>query len=278
MSFIINRKNYGSIQEFVKQGRGCATLTPNHYQIKRNDERIAALRQTGRSDIEIEIPIRFIHIYDRDQLLITPEQRVLQVQVLNDAYSPYGIRFTYSEDDVIEETNQAWYGMDINSAEEREAKETLGADSKTVLNFYTAGLSSGLLGWATFPWEREGDPKKDGVVILNGTLPGGITENFNLGKTAVHEIGHWLGLYHTFQGGCDAYGDHVGDTPAHAAPNYGKPEEGRLNACPMENADAPVHNYMNYVDDEWMTEFTDGQITRVRDHVRLYRSEFIVLA
>ncbi len=276
MSYVINNKDYESIEEFVLQGRGCATITPNHYQVKRNDLRISSVRKAGSSrPTQIHIPIRFIHIYDSDFGLIGETQRVNQIDVLNAAYGQYGIMFSYSKQDVIQRESSRWYRMDHGSSEEREAKRALGYNSDQILNFYTAG-PPGILGWATFPWDREGDPEKDGVVVLDGTLPGGNTQNFNLGKTAVHEVGHWLGLYHTFQGGCDAYGDHVGDTPAHTSPNHGKPDIGRHNACPTEQNNAPINNFMNYVDDEWMTEFTIGQIDRLKDHVSLYRQNFIV--
>jgi len=276
MSYKVNNKEFGSIEEFVLQGRGCATTTPNHYQVRRNDERIASLRRRGHRSSSANIPVKFIHITDDILGRISEEQRIGQIEVLNDAYSGYGIRFAYDPSATLEIDNGEWYRMDHGSWAEREAKRTLQVDPRSVLNFYTAGLSSGLLGWATFPWELGGDPERDGVVILDSTLPGGNSQNFNFGKTAVHEIGHWLGLWHTFQGGCGAYGDHVEDTPAHSAPNYGKPERGeRHNSCPHAQENSPIHNYMNYVDDEWMTEFTQNQIDRVWDHIDLYRSGFL---
>ena len=83
MSYVINHKTYADIQDFVMQGRGCATTTPNHYQVRRNDEKVSSRRQRGTRPTVIEIPVRFIHIYDRDMGLITEAQRVSQIDVLN---------------------------------------------------------------------------------------------------------------------------------------------------------------------------------------------------
>lgn len=85
----------------------------------------------------------------------------------------------------------------------------------------------------------------DGCSIEAGRVTGGANPYFRLGKTAVHETGHWFGLLHTFEGGCIGEGDFVEDTPAQAGSSFGCPI-GR-NSCSAPGLD-PIHNYMDYSD------------------------------
>jgi hypothetical protein len=271
----VNGKNFDSAEDYAKQGRGCATIRPNHYQIQRNDERIRSARIDLNRIRKIEIDVQFIHITDGNIGHVSEQQRINQISVLNRSYQDADIEFIYKPSNVKFHNEKKWFHMDHGSVEERQAKSSLRASPERHLNFYTAGLSAGLLGWATFPWELDGDRDRDGVVILHSTFPGGNEERFNLGMTAVHEIGHWLGLYHTFQGGCNAFGDHVADTVSHSEPNTGTPQDGQRNGACELNSLAPIHNYMNYTDDEWLSEFTLGQINRIKSHIAEYRSSFI---
>lgn len=92
----------------------------------------------------------------------------------------------------------------------------------------------------------------DGCSILASTLPGGSFRGYNKGGTAVHEIGHWFGLLHTFQGENCSFGnsgDYIDDTPLEAASTNGCPVE--KDSCPLEPGVDPIHNYMDYSSDAW---------------------------
>ncbi len=133
------------------------------------------------------------------------------------------------------------------------------------LNLWVCTLGGGLLGYAQFPG---GPAATDGVVILNtafGTT-GTAAAPFNLGRTAVHEVGHWLNLHHIWGDGsihsCDD-SDFVDDTPNQEGPNYGKPAFPLVSCHNAPNGDMFM-NYMDYVDDPAMLMFTPQQVVRMQ--------------
>jgi len=193
-----------------------------------------------------------------------------QIDVLNAAYASGGWSFVQKGKDVT--ANDEWFVMEPGTAAEREAKTTLRQGSADDLNLYTANIGGGLLGWATFPKDYSKSPSMDGVVILYTSFPGGSAQNYNEGDTGTHEVGHWMGLYHTFQGGCRQFGggDGVADTPAEKQANYGCP--GEVDSCPEEPGNDPTDNFMDYVYDRCMVRFTPGQFDRITDEFTAYRA------
>ena len=145
------------------------------------------------------------------------------------------------------------------------ASATGGADpwpSDRYLNIWVCTLAGGLLGYAQFPG---GPPATDGVVILNtafGTR-GTATAPFHLGRTATHEIGHWLNLRHIWGDTEDCSGgDLVADTPNAEGPNFGSPAFPHISCSNGPSGDMFM-NYMDYVDDEAMVMFTPQQVARM---------------
>ena len=230
--------------------------------------------RAGRSDLTVRVPVH-VHVVDGhgadDEPGPGPRAVQRQIDVLNQAFAggqsdrsataPF--RFHLASYERVVRTG--WHRAAPDSRAERRMKLALGGGSLDELDLFVTEpqIDDGsiALGSASFPWEGERSPAADGVVLHSASLPGGDARGYGRGDSAVHEVGHWLGLFHTFEGGCGSSGDMVADTPREAAPSFGC-ERGR-DSCPSAKGDDPVHNFMDYSLDRCMDRFTPGQVERM---------------
>jgi hypothetical protein len=200
---------------------------------------------------------------------VTDSQINQQIAVLNTTYggqesgTASDTGFTFSLAGIDRYYNSQWHA-DKQSSSYRSQTRQGGANA---LNIWLVDFA--YLGVATFPWDYSRNSSIDGIRVHYDSLPGGGIANYNLGETATHEAGHWLGLYHTFQGGCTSTNDEVSDTPAQGSATNGCPT-GR-DSCSLPGLD-PIHNYMDYSYDSCYTEFTAGQTARMQEMYGAYRA------
>lgn len=228
----------------------------------------------------------YFHIIQKADGTGAVSQRTVdeQIAVLNMTFAGQyggadtGFRFRLAGTDTT--VNDAWFeGDDPESgsiAIELAMKSALKQGDAADLNIYsTSGY--GYLGFAYYPSITASNRFEvlDGVLIHYGSLPGGFIGPYNDGYTATHEVGHWLGLAHTFEQGCIGHGDFVDDTPAMEIPTSGCPRGEDKDTCPRDAGLDPIENYMDYSYDECYTGFTQGQTERAQKqfaHWRLKRA------
>jgi hypothetical protein len=268
---------YVSQQAFVESGLRCGTREDE--EIERENE--AAGRRPGVANADGDTPVItatggaipvYWHVISSGSSLsegnIPDSQIDAQISVLNSAYAGTGWSFNLVQ--TTRTVNSTWFAATRGSRAEAEMKEALRVGSADDLNVYSNNTGRGLLGWATFPSNYAGDPKMDGVVILYSTVPGGTTVPYNEGDTLTHEIGHWMGLFHTFQGGCKKQGgDQIPDTPPERSAAFGCPV-GR-DTCKGDSLPDPIENFMDYTDDSCMFRFTADQDARMDAQFTTYR-------
>ncbi|KAI8217320.1 metalloprotease [Colletotrichum sp. SAR 10_86] len=231
------------------QSFGCGTKEPSAEHMEMS-KRLAELERdktaSGFSglDDDIKVPTYFHVVAASDKVAdgyLTEKILSDQLAVMNSDFAPYQVSF-----DLIETTrtiNSSWSEWGDATA----MKLALRKGDYGSLNVYFMNSMFGALGLCFFPTNITTEPEAlplDGCGIVSSTVPGGDNTDYNLGKTAVHEIGHWFGLYHTFQDGYDGDGDFVDDTPAQASFSEGCPI-GR-DSCPDHPGLDPIHNYMDY--------------------------------
>ncbi|KAJ3514346.1 hypothetical protein NLJ89_g2427 [Agrocybe chaxingu] len=193
-----------------------------------------------------------------------------QMTLLNERYVGTGVSFTLLN--VTRVISRYWHEtIDSDLPQTAHMYRLFRKGRSTSLNVYSVGFyDAGLNGYATLPVSYRTSPTRDGVVLLYATFPGGTSPN-RQGGTLIHEAGHWLGLRHTFQGGCTGVGDGVADTPPQGQANFGCPIG--ADSCPGDGLPDPIHNYMDYTDETCRTEFTPGQIDLMQRSIRAFRDD-----
>ncbi|WP_375768175.1 zinc metalloprotease [Archangium gephyra] len=261
------------VEAQVADPRNCGAESFDEEQVAQIESRFEMLkaRQAMGGDVHamaVSIPVYF-HIIKSSAGGggVTTTQINNQITVLNNAYAPSGFSFYLAGTDT---TNNDSYYTCTGGTCETNMKNALRKGTATALNFYTNNMGGGLLGWATFPWSYASSPKMDGVVVLQSSLPGGSATNYNQGDTGTHEVGHWMGLYHTFQGGCTSTNDSVSDTPAESTGASGCPT-GRDSCTTFAGLD-PITNFMDYSYDSCMNTFSAGQNSRMNSMWTSYRA------
>jgi hypothetical protein len=204
--------------------------------------------------------------------LVSTEDIEAQTAVLNSVYNEFGYSFYINSIDSA--VNAGWYYATDSHKYETDPwdnddqflamTQAMTVDVLNSINYFWTGASM-TAGLGVYPWSFSEEDSRHGIYCANYTLPGG-SYPYTEGYTGVHEVGHYFGLYHTFENGCSNPGDSVDDTPYQSDANTGCPSA--PYSC---GSNDDVGNYMDYMDDVCMTHFTTGQQDRIQWALGTYR-------
>lgn len=251
------RTRMEAIEEFTKK----ITDNPEGYRMLSNGN--------------IEIPVVFNILYKTAAQNVSLAQLQSQIDVLNEDYAgtnaDHNLTTTYNNVkagdinvrfvlDQVKRRSTNKSSWSTNDAMKKNAQGIAPTSPATKLNIWVCNLSGGILGYAQFPG---GKSATDGVVLDDNATgrTGTAASPFNKGRTATHEVGHWLNLRHIW-GDATCGNDLVGDTPLHNAANFGCPAAGHRSTCTGQPIEMTM-NYMDYTDDACMYMFSNGQRTRM---------------
>ena len=224
---------------------------------------------------KVEIPVVVNVLYRTAAENISLEQIQSQIDVLNEDFNATNSDFTSTPDlfsgvaanvgitfvlqNVVRKSTRTT-SFSTNDAMKSANKGIAPTTPTTVLNMWSCNLGGGILGYAQFPG---GSSATDGVVMDNNAFgrTGTVSGVYNLGRTATHEVGHWMNLRHIW-GDATCGSDLVSDTPTHNTANYGVPAYPHYSTCTGTPVEMTM-NYMDYTDDRGMYMFTNGQKSRM---------------
>jgi hypothetical protein len=296
------RRQCGTMQVFEELAESVPSFRSNQLRIDEATQRTilsGRAQQITRRDITIPVVVHVV--YKRQAENISKTQINSQISVLNKDFSASNsdigsvpgawsglvgnakIRFKLATRDpngkptdgvTRTKTDRTSFPANGDPVKKKSEGGVAAWPTKRYLNIWVCQLASSLLGYAQFPG---GPARTDGVVILHSAFGtnGTVQAPFDKGRTATHEVGHWLNLRHIWADtmGCDG-SDHVVDTPNAAGPNVGKPAFPHITCNNGPNGDMFV-NYMDYSDDAAMFMFTSGQVARMSACLAGPRSSFL---
>ncbi|MEL1248300.1 zinc metalloprotease [Flavobacterium helocola] len=270
-----------------KHHRGCASHEVHEQQLRENPELAAKMQEIERFtqnaitngrlvNGKIQIPVVVNVLYRTAAENISLTQIQSQIDVLNKDFNAtnsdfnqvptvfsgvkanVGISFVLDAVYRKSTTKTSWGTRD---AMKKSTQGGINPTSPTTkLNLWVCTIGGGILGYAQFPG---GSSATDGVVIDSKYLgtTGTATAPFNKGRTATHEVGHWMNLRHIW-GDTTCGSDLVSDTPTHNTANYGLPAFPHYSTCTGTPIEMTM-NYMDYTDDAGMYMFSNGQKSRM---------------
>jgi hypothetical protein len=278
----ITKRSCASYEVLQEQLKADPTLKQRMDQIEAYTARmIQSGKLSGTTGI-IEIPVVVHVVYNTTAQNISDAQVQSQIDVLNEDYgaanndikqtpsafstvtsSGFGVHFTLVQTRRVKTKVRSFSSNDAVKSTARGGDDAI--DATHNLNMWACPLGQGLLGYAQFPG---GSVKTDGVVILYSAFgsrskcpSGTYISSYDLGRSATHEVGHWMNLRHIWgdDGGSCSGSDLVDDTPNQASENYGCPSFPHVSCS---NSGDMSMNYMDYTDDACMYMFSKGQQTR----------------
>ncbi|REC77993.1 zinc metalloprotease [Chryseobacterium elymi] len=275
----------GCASEEVRQEalKNNAELRQRFVKLEANTEKFANDLKMGKvlADGTIEIPVIVNVLYRTSTENISDAQIQSQINTLNADFSATnsdinkipaefastasgntGIKFRLVTVNRKSTTVRSWR---TNDAMKKSSTKGIDATDPThYFNIWVVSDMGGILGYATFP-ESSG-LWNDGVVVAAKYFGNTSSAPYNLGRTATHEVGHYLNLRHIW-GDANCGNDLVADTPTQTTANYGKPTYPLYNTCSGVQRSVMFMNYMDYVDDAAMFMFSSGQKTRMQSVV-----------